>query len=116
MVIPIIPNIHTEIYNVVTAKPECLKMDSWHHNEQINAEGAHCGTTHCRAGWVVAKAGKLGRELELQTSTLFAAMQIYHKSSPDIEVNIPRYFEDNSTALADMKRCSELELAKGLSK
>lgn len=104
--IPVIENIHTRILEAVS-KPEALKMDSWHHNEEIN-EGVHCGTTHCRAGWVVALSGKDGVELENKTSTLFAAMQIYDKSS-EIKVNIPRYFESNEIALADIKRCAEEE-------
>lgn len=80
-------------------------MGSWHNEE------AACGTTHCRAGGVVALAGEAGAILENRTSTLFAAMQIYKKSSP-IRVWPPSFFVANALALADMKRCAELE-AKG---
>jgi hypothetical protein len=73
-------------------------MDRWH----------TCETTHCRAGWVVTLAGDAGKKLEQQTSTLFAAMQIYDKSDPVNLVNPPRFFEGNATALADMKRLAEL--------
>ncbi len=105
---PTIENIHTEVLKAVSS-PGSFDMGSWHQGEQINDEGAHCGTTHCRAGWVVALAGKEGRELEQRTSTLHAAMQIYHKSSPDINVSPVRFFESNEIALADIKRCAELE-------
>jgi hypothetical protein len=70
-----------------------------------------CDTTHCRAGWAVFLAGEEGKKLEQQTSTLFAAMQIYKKSS-EIRVYPPRFFEGNETALADMKRCAEEEKYK----
>jgi hypothetical protein len=36
-------------------------------------------------------------------------MMIYKKSSPDIHVPPTRFFEDNETALADIKRCADLE-------
>jgi hypothetical protein len=74
-------------------------MDAWH----------TCDTTHCRAGWAVHLAGPEGKEFEDKTSTLFAAMQIY-KASSDIKVSPVRFFEDNKTALADMKRCADEEV------
>lgn len=73
-------------------------MGSWH----------KCDTTHCRAGWVVTLAGEEGKKLEDATDTLFAAMQIYKKSSV-IRVTIPQYYESNEKALEDMKRCAEQE-------
>ena len=75
-------------------------MDAWH----------TCDTTHCRAGWVVHLAGESGYALEKQTSTLHAAMQIYHKSSK-IKVSPPRFFESNEEALNDMKRCAQEEMS-----
>lgn len=70
-----------------------------------------CDTMHCRAGWVVTLAGPEGKKLEVETSTLFAAMQIYHKSS-DIKVSPPRFFEPNEVAMKDMERCAAEEAAK----
>jgi len=67
-----------------------------------------CETTHCRAGWVVFLAGKQGEELERQTSTLFAAMQIYKASDPVNRVSPTRCFDSDETAMADMKRMSEI--------
>ncbi len=83
-------------------------MSIWHKTEECDTEGGYCGTTHCRAGWVVTLAGKEGRELEKKTSTQFAAMQIYHKSSP-IKVSPVRFFESNETAIKDIEECARLE-------
>lgn len=96
--IPVIPNIHTQILEAVS-KPDALNMGNWH----------TCDTTHCRAGWVVVLAGEEGKKLEEETSTLFAAMQIYKASSP-IKVPPTRFFDSNEIAMEDMKRCAELEL------
>jgi hypothetical protein len=96
---PVIENIHQKVYEAASAKPEALNMGNWH----------TCDTTHCRAGWVVFLAGEAGKKLENHTSTLFAALQIYNASSK-IEVSPVRFFEDNTTALEDMKKCAEAEL------
>jgi len=96
--VPIIENIHTKVLAVIEVPGHELKMDTWH----------TCDTIHCRAGWVVFLAGKEGAELERVTSTAFAATQIYAKSSP-IRVSPPRFYEENDVALADIKRCAELE-------
>ena len=71
-------------------------MDAW-----------HCGTSHCRAGWVVHLAGEAGYALEAQTTTLFAAQQIYKASGYDISP--VRFYDSNEDALADMKRLAEAE-------
>ena len=67
-----------------------------------------CETTHCRAGWVAFLAGKEGAELEKETTTLFAAMQIY-KASSTIRVSPTKFYGTNEIALADMKLCADLE-------
>lgn len=95
--VPVIENIHQKIYEACST-PKALDMSTWH----------TCETTHCRAGWVVEIAGLPGKALEAQTSTLFAAQQIYKASSP-ITVSPPRFYESNAVAMADMKRCAELE-------
>ena len=99
--IPVIENIHSAVLAAASCE-KALNMSDWH----------TCNTTHCRAGWVVHLAGEAGYELEKQTSTLFAAMQIYHASSPDIQVSPPRFYESNGVALDDMKRCAALEQAR----
>lgn len=98
--VPVIENIHQAVFEAASG-PKALDMGNWH----------TCDTTHCRAGWVEFLAGPEGKALADRTSTLFAAMQIYKKSSPAIRVYPPRFFEDNATALADMKKCAEEEAA-----
>ena len=104
--VPIISNIHQTILNAVQKEGCKLDMEDWHH-------GNPCGSTHCRAGWVVHEAGEKGRALEKASSTLFAAMQIYKASSP-IKVSPVRFFETDEVAMADMERCAreEAELQK----
>jgi hypothetical protein len=58
----------------------------------------------------VQLAGEKGKILESKTSILFAAMQIYHKSSP-IEVPPTKFYGTNEKAMADIVRCAELEKA-----
>jgi hypothetical protein len=94
---PVIENVHQKVFEAAS-QPDALNMGDWH----------TCDTTHCRAGWVVHLAGEAGKKLERQTSTLFAAMQIY-KVSSDIPVSPTRFYEKNEVALADMKRCAEME-------
>ena len=84
-------------------------MGHWHASEQLNEEGGYCGTTHCRAGWVVTLAGAEGRALELATSTEFAAKQIY-KASSQIRVSPVRFYESNEVAMKDIERCAQLEI------
>jgi hypothetical protein len=74
-------------------------MGSWH---------SACRTTHCRAGWVVELAGEAGKALEKATTTEFAAMQIYHKSSP-IHVPPTRFYGSKEAAMADIIRCAAEE-------
>ena len=95
--IPVVLNIHGSVL-AAASKPEALNMETWH----------TCATTHCRAGWVVHLAGEAGYELEQKTSPEFAAMQIY-KASSDITVSPVRFYESDEQAMADMRRCAELE-------
>ena len=104
---PIISNIHTKVLDAI--KNCNLEMSSWHQDRNVNSDGAYCGTTHCRAGWVIAIAGKEGVALESIFGTENAAMQIYHKSSPNIPVSPVRFYETNEIAMADIIRCAELE-------
>ena len=65
----------------------------------------HCGTTHCRAGWVVTLAGEEGAALEKYHNTELAAMLIYRESGSPI--NPARFYDSNEDALADMKKRAE---------
>jgi hypothetical protein len=93
--IPKIENIHKMVYEAATAKPTSLRMETWH----------TCGTSHCRAGWVVHLAGEAGYALERFFNTALAAQMIYRESGAPI--NPCRFFDDNEDALADMKRLAE---------
>lgn len=96
--VPVIPSIHQTVYNAAK-KPDALNMDTWH----------YCATTHCRGGWVVNLAGEKGLALENETSTEFAALQIYHVSSPSIPVYCPDFFVSDEAALESMKQAAALE-------
>jgi len=89
--VPIIPEIHKAIYAAASVDG-ALDMSTW-----------HCGTTHCRAGWVVTLAGDAGRAMEFCIGTSAAAALIYQASDPAME-RIPDFYCDNDTALADMAR------------
>src|SRR5690606_30453131 len=95
--VPVIENIHSKILEAAS-KENALKMNDWH----------TCSTIHCRAGWVVHLSGKEGYKLEKETSTLFAAMQIY-KASSDIKVSPTEFFKSEVEAMKDINRCAELE-------
>ena len=95
-----IPNIHQAVY-AAASRPGALNMASWHSDDV-------CGTTHCRAGWVVHLAGDAGRALEWAVGTPTAATVIYLASDPSLE-RVPDFYCDNETALADMKRLAEQE-------
>lgn len=97
--VPVIEKIHSRVLEAVS-KPGALDMGYWH---------SECGTTHCRAGWVVTLAGEAGKALEDKTSTLFAAMQIYKASDPVNRVSPTRFYESNEVAIEDMKRMAALE-------
>lgn len=96
---PIIENIHQKVFEAASCD-KALNMSTWH----------TCEITHCRAGWVVTLAGEAGKKLEQETSPLFAAMQIYHKSSP-IKVSPVRFFDSDKAALTDLERCANDEKA-----
>jgi hypothetical protein len=89
-----IPDIHKAIY-AAASQPGALDMRTW-----------HCGTTHCRAGWVVALAGEGGAALEWAMGTSAAAAMIYIASDPALE-RIPNFHATNDDALADMQRLAE---------
>ena len=95
--VPEIKNIHQAVY-AAASNAGALDMGRWH----------VCETTHCRAGWVVTLAGAAGAAMEFCLGTPAAAALIYLKSDPNIG-EIPDFYTDNETAMADMKRLAELE-------
>jgi hypothetical protein len=97
--VPIIENIHQTVLKAVQ-QPGALDMTDWD----------TCSTTHCRGGWVVVLAGDKGKALQLASSHLFAAMQIY-KASSKIKVSPVRFFETNELAMKDIERCAAEEVS-----
>ena len=97
--VPRIKNIHQSVFDAAS-KPGALNMSGW-----------HCGTAHCRAGWVVTLAGEAGAAMEFCMGTPAAAAMIYLASDPEL-ANIPDFYADNATALADMERLAKLEREK----
>ena len=93
---PLIPDIHKAVYAAASV-PGALDMSDWHHA---------CGTTHCRAGWVVTLAGDEGKALEDKVGTPVAATLIYFASDPTME-KVPDFHCGNDAALADMKAMAE---------
>lgn len=91
---PVIEDIHAKVY-AAASQPGALDMGQW-----------HCGTSQCRAGWVVTLAGNEGLDLEAKIGTLAAAMAIYMASDPERwkTERLPDFYCDNATALADMAR------------
>jgi len=97
---PKIENIHQAVYEAASA-PGALDMGDWHNS---------CGTTHCRAGWIVVLAGDEGKALEDKIGTPAAAAAIYLASDPNIS-KFPSFYCGNAEALADMKSRAEAEKA-----
>jgi len=98
--IPRIDHIHRAVH-AAARKPGALDMGTWHRTDA-------CGTTHCRAGWVIHLAGAAGEVLEGVYGTSAAAALIYQASDPKLE-RIPDFYVSNETALADMQRLAEAE-------
>ena len=96
--VPKIKGIHQVVYQAAS-RDGALDMDTWH---------AACGTSHCRAGWVVTLAGDEGRALESEVGTAAAAALIYFESDPGM-TQVPNFYCDNEEALADMTRLAGLE-------
>lgn len=96
--IPVVQGLHRKVADAVQ-DTALLDMDRW-----------HCGSAHCRAGWVVTLAGKEGRALEEKLGTGAAAALIYAVSeTATFETEtIPDFFAGNDEALADIRRLGQV--------
>jgi len=92
--VPVIENIDKAVFDAAS-QPHALNMSDWH----------SCGSTHCRAGWVVHLAGEAGYALERFHNTPLAAQLIYRASGSPI--NPCRFYDENEEALADMAKRAE---------
>jgi hypothetical protein len=90
---PVVENLHSKMLEVCSA-PKALDMATWH----------TCETTHCRAGWAITLAGDEGAALEKKFGSAVAGTLIYHASTG----TVPNFYDDNETAMADIKRCAAL--------
>jgi hypothetical protein len=100
--VPFVEKIHQRVYEAIIENPKSFNMGSWHGQNS-------CGTTHCRAGWVIELAGEQGYALQKQTSPTFAALQIYKASCPELPVSPYRFHESQFIALANIKEYAEKE-------
>ncbi len=75
--------------------PGALNMRTWH----------LCETTHCRAGWAIALAGKDGADLESKVGPAVAGALIYAVSTGR---KVPNFYATNEEALADIRACAAL--------
>ena len=101
---PVVPNIHQAVSRAVGDLGQYLDMDEWH---------SDCNTAHCRAGWVVALAGREGEALETITNTPTAAAIIYRASDPEL-INQPNWYATHKDALDAIRQCAALECRRGL--
>ena len=98
--VPVIENIHAKIAEAVQADGNTLDMSAWH-----GIEG-HCGTVHCRAGWVTHLAGAGGKTLENHVGTCAAAALIYAASDPALG-RVPDFYGTDADAMADILERAE---------
>lgn len=96
--VPKIDDIHREVY-AAASRPGALNMTVW---------SSHCGTVHCRAGWVVTLAGEAGAALREKVGTPAAAALIYQVSDPEMSRD-PDWCTSKDAALADMARMARAE-------
>ena len=66
-----------------------------------------CETTHCRAGWITHLAGEEGKKVEEFYGPCLGAQLIYRESG--YQINPSRFFDDNESAMSDMKRLANAE-------
>jgi hypothetical protein len=90
--VPIVPDIDRVILEAVGPDGDNLDMETW-----------HCGTSHCRAGWAIHKAGEAGYALERAVGPDVAGALIYHASAG----YVPDFYASNDEALADIRRRAE---------
>ena len=88
--VPIIADLDAKIAAAVGDGKGTLNMARW-----------HCGTTHCRGGWIVTLAGPAGAALEAALTTETAARLIYEASTGTMA---PDFFANDKDALSDIRK------------
>lgn len=87
-----IPNIHEKIFEV-TSDEASFDMSIF---------ASPCGTSFCRAGWVIQLAGEVGKMLVEEVGFSNAAASIYLNSDPTLS-RVPCFYSSNSHARASIK-------------
>ena len=88
--IPKIPHIDARILDAIEGGGT-LEMNNWH----------TCGTSHCRAGWVITLVGEPGAKLEALLGPAAAGALIYAASRP--EQRIPDFYSSNDDTMSDIR-------------
>ena len=95
--VPVVEALDRRIWEEVNSGHGKLEMSQWH--------SPQCTTTHCRAGFAIALAGKAGWRLEEQYGPHRAGAMIYRASTG----RVPQFFASNEAALADIRACAEAQ-------
>lgn len=127
--IPVVKFLENKILNRIELKPQSFDMSVWHagkvdvyqhkvvgfelDDRRVSVEKAlevahKCGTTHCRAGWAVAIAGRAGWELEKRVGANLAGRLIYLRSVG----YLPSFLSSSQEALSDIKSRASAEFSK----
>lgn len=106
--VPIVENLNTKTLALLESNPDSFDMSSWHGFADPKGDALRCGTSHCRAGWAIALAGKLGEELEYAFGSLVAGMLIFAKSCPR-ETNRPDFFCTEEAAIQQIREAAARE-------
>ncbi len=94
--VPVVEKLDAQILAAIEAGGE-LDMSDWH----------TCKTTHCRAGWAIHLAGKVGYELQKEHGPFTAGGMIYRASTG----RAPHFFARNEAAMADLRKCAAEQMA-----
>ena len=104
--IPEVKDIHRKLYHACSKDGNKLDMGYWH-----GGPGGGCGTSHCRAGWLVHMIGEEGYRYEEKLSVWTAAALIYAKSDPELE-KVPDFYASTPHAKTEMRKRAEEEQHK----
>lgn len=108
--VPVVENLNTKTLALIEGNPASFTMAHWHgFVDPWDPEcDVRCGTSHCRAGWAIALAGKLGEELEYAFGPLTAGMLIFAKSCPR-ETKLPDFFCTEEDAIQQIREAAARE-------
>ena len=95
--VPVIPNLNSQILNVLESGKGTLDMDAWHTRK----------TTHCVAGWATTLGGRAGKRLQDLLGTPEAAELMFRESATGLH---PDFFSDsNEVAKEELRSLAAAE-------